>query len=125
MSDIMADDENTAKAPSYTVVGLNTGYKFNYGNWGMDVFGRVDNLFDRVRGLGDCQRVQRSLLRACTRPKLRRRAVGLLSLRVSKKHPYFIAAGRFYISPSGIIHQINNYFGGIIKDITWIKSISS
>ena len=34
MSDIMADDENTAKAPSYTVVGLNTGYKFNYGNWG-------------------------------------------------------------------------------------------
>ena len=48
MSDIMADDENTAKAPSYTVVGLNTGYKFNYGNWGMDVFGRVDNLFDRT-----------------------------------------------------------------------------
>ena len=47
MSDIMADDENTAKAPSYTVVGLNTGYKFNYGNWGMDVFGRVDNLFDK------------------------------------------------------------------------------
>ena len=31
----MADDENTAKAPSYTVVGLNTGYKFNYGSWGM------------------------------------------------------------------------------------------
>ena len=47
MSDIMADDENTAKAPSYTVVGLNTGYKFNYGSWGMDVFGRVDNLFDK------------------------------------------------------------------------------
>lgn len=47
MSDIMADDENTAKAPSYTVVGLNTGYKFDYGNWGMDVFGRVDNLFDK------------------------------------------------------------------------------
>nr|WP_318380847.1 TonB-dependent receptor PqqU [uncultured Enterobacter sp.] len=47
MSDIQADDENTAKAPSYTVVGLNTGYKLNYGNWMMDVFGRVDNLFDR------------------------------------------------------------------------------
>ncbi|HGB9220290.1 TPA: TonB-dependent receptor, partial [Salmonella enterica subsp. enterica serovar Enteritidis] len=30
MGDIMANDENTAKAPSYTVVGLNTGYKFNY-----------------------------------------------------------------------------------------------
>ncbi len=47
MSDIQADDENTAKASSYTVVGLNTGYKLNYGNWMMDVFGRVDNLFDR------------------------------------------------------------------------------
>jgi iron complex outermembrane receptor protein len=46
MSDI-ANDENTATAPSWTVVGLNTGYKFNYGNWMMDVFGRVDNLFDR------------------------------------------------------------------------------
>ncbi len=30
MGDIMADDENTAKAPSYTRVGLFTGYKFNY-----------------------------------------------------------------------------------------------
>ena len=47
MSDIMADDENSAKAPSYTVVGLNTGYKFNYSNLTVDVFGRVDNLFDK------------------------------------------------------------------------------
>nr|WP_318381678.1 TonB-dependent receptor PqqU [uncultured Enterobacter sp.] len=47
MSDIEADDENSASAPTYTVVGLNTGYKFSYGNWMMDVFGRVDNLFDR------------------------------------------------------------------------------
>lgn len=47
MSSIMADDENTAKAPSYTTVGLNTGYKVKQGNWMLDVFGRVDNLFDR------------------------------------------------------------------------------
>ena len=47
MSSIMADDENTAKAPSYTTVGLNTGYKVKKGNWMLDVFGRVDNLFDR------------------------------------------------------------------------------
>ena len=47
MSDIMANDENSAKAPSYTVTGLNTGYKFSYGNWMVDLFGRVDNLFDR------------------------------------------------------------------------------
>ncbi len=47
MSDIEANDENTAKAPSYTTVGLNTGYKFNYNNWMLDLFGRVDNLFDK------------------------------------------------------------------------------
>ena len=47
MSSIMAADENTAKAPSYTTVGLNTGYKVKQGNWMLDVFGRVDNLFDR------------------------------------------------------------------------------
>lgn len=47
MSDIAANDENTAKAPSYTVAGLNSGYKFRYGPWLADAFVRVDNLFDR------------------------------------------------------------------------------
>ncbi|HBR1785525.1 TPA: TonB-dependent receptor [Klebsiella quasipneumoniae subsp. quasipneumoniae] len=47
ISDIMANDENTAKAPSWTVVGLTTGYKWSYGRMDMDLFGRVDNLFDR------------------------------------------------------------------------------
>lgn len=47
MSDIMANDESTAKAPSWTVVGLTTGYKWSYGRMDMDLFGRVDNLFDR------------------------------------------------------------------------------
>ncbi|QET27813.1 TonB-dependent receptor [Klebsiella variicola] len=47
MSDIMANDENTAKAPSWTVVGLTTGYKWSYGRMDMELFGRVDNLFDR------------------------------------------------------------------------------
>lgn len=46
-SDIMANDENTAKAPSWTVVGLTTGYKWSYGRMDMDLFGRIDNLFDR------------------------------------------------------------------------------
>lgn len=46
MSDIMANDENTAKAPSWTVVGLTTGYKWSYGRMDMDLFGRIDNLFD-------------------------------------------------------------------------------
>ena len=47
MSDIMANDENTAKAPSWTVVCLTTGYKSSYGRMDMDLFGRIDNLFDR------------------------------------------------------------------------------
>ncbi|HCT4948400.1 TPA: TonB-dependent receptor [Klebsiella pneumoniae] len=47
MSDIMANDDNTAKAPSWTVVGLTTGYKWSYGRMDMDLFGRIDNLFDR------------------------------------------------------------------------------
>ncbi|EIW8698812.1 TonB-dependent receptor [Klebsiella pneumoniae] len=47
MSDIMANDENTAKAPSWTVVGLTTGYKWSYGRMDLDLFGRIDNLFDR------------------------------------------------------------------------------
>ena len=38
---------NTAKAPSYTLVGLFTGYKYNYHNLTVDLFGRVDNLFDK------------------------------------------------------------------------------
>lgn len=61
MSDIMANDENTAKAPFRTVVGLTTGYKWSYGKMDMDLFGRVDNLSGSpLRRLGDCQRVQRS-----------------------------------------------------------------
>ncbi|ADU69094.1 TonB-dependent receptor PqqU [Pantoea sp. At-9b] len=48
MSDIAADDENDVKAPAYTVVGLNSGYKWLVReNWTLDLFGRVDNLFDR------------------------------------------------------------------------------
>ncbi len=47
MGDIMADDENTAKAPSYTLVGLFSGYKYNFHNLSVDLFGRVDNLFDK------------------------------------------------------------------------------
>ncbi|EPF16883.1 TonB-dependent siderophore receptor [Cedecea davisae DSM 4568] len=48
MSDIQADDQNDAKAPTYTTTSLNTGYKLHVKqNWLLDVWGRVDNLFDR------------------------------------------------------------------------------
>ena len=39
MGDIMADDENTAKAPSYTLVGLFTGYN-TLPQLTVDLFGR-------------------------------------------------------------------------------------
>ncbi|WP_345831075.1 TonB-dependent receptor PqqU [Erwinia sp. HDF1-3R] len=48
LSSIQADDENDAKAPSWTVVSLNTGYRFNWDKWSLDLFSRVDNLFDRA-----------------------------------------------------------------------------
>ncbi|RPH22527.1 TonB-dependent receptor [Buttiauxella warmboldiae] len=49
MSDIQANDENTATAPTYTVASLNSGYKLRFRErWMLDVWGRVDNLFDRV-----------------------------------------------------------------------------
>lgn len=47
MSDIQANDANDAQAPSYAVTSLNTGYRFNWSQWSLDLFGRVDNLFDR------------------------------------------------------------------------------
>ncbi|QKJ87150.1 TonB-dependent receptor [Paramixta manurensis] len=47
MSDIQANDQNSAQAPAYSVTALNSGYKFRHENWLLDVFGRVDNLFDR------------------------------------------------------------------------------
>ena len=47
LSGIMANDKNSERAPGWTVVGLTTGYKLGAGNWVMDLFGRVDNLFDR------------------------------------------------------------------------------
>jgi iron complex outermembrane receptor protein len=48
MGSIQADDENDAKAPSYTVVGLSSGYKFGWDKLSLDLFSRVDNLFDKA-----------------------------------------------------------------------------
>ncbi|MBT9432933.1 TonB-dependent receptor [Candidatus Sodalis endolongispinus] len=47
MSDIDVDDENSQQAPAYTVAALDTGYRYVLGNWLMNLYGRVDNLFDR------------------------------------------------------------------------------
>lgn len=47
LSDIAANDQNTVRAPAYTVVGVNSGYKWLVRDWSLDLFGRVDNLFDR------------------------------------------------------------------------------
>lgn len=47
MGDIMVNDENIVKVFLYIVVGLNIGYKFNYSQFIVDIFGWVDNLFDK------------------------------------------------------------------------------
>jgi len=47
LSNIAANDQNSAQAPSWTVVGLNSGYKWLADNWTLDLFGRADNLLDR------------------------------------------------------------------------------
>lgn len=47
LSTIQANDANTAQAPAYTTTSLNTGYKLLKDNWTLDVYTRVDNLFDK------------------------------------------------------------------------------
>ncbi|MGD8204702.1 TonB-dependent receptor PqqU [Pantoea sp. FN0305] len=47
MGEIQANDSNSEQAPAYAVTALNGGYKYRAGNWVLDLFGRVDNLFDR------------------------------------------------------------------------------
>ena len=44
---IQANDENTASAPGYAVVGLQGGYLLKWQRWQFNAFARVDNLFDR------------------------------------------------------------------------------
>jgi len=47
MSDIEVNDENSEQAPAYTVASVNAGYRFNWNKVTLDLFTRVDNLFDR------------------------------------------------------------------------------
>lgn len=47
LSAIQTNDRNSEQAPAWAVTALNGGYKFRSGNWVLDLFGRVDNLFDR------------------------------------------------------------------------------
>ena len=47
LSQIQVNDRNSEQAPAYAVTALNGGYKWRSGNWVLDLFGRVDNLFDR------------------------------------------------------------------------------
>lgn len=47
MSNIAANDSNAVRAPSYAITSVNSGYKWLVDAWTLDLFGRVDNLFDR------------------------------------------------------------------------------
>ncbi|VTO23861.1 tonB-dependent receptor yncD [Klebsiella variicola] len=88
MSDIMANDENTAKAPSWTVVGLTTGYKWSYGRMDMDLFGRVDNLFDREYvGSVIVNESNGRYYEPAPRTQLRHRPEPRLALRITRPFP--------------------------------------
>lgn len=47
MSDIQVNDENSEQAPAYTVASVSAGYRFNWSKVTLDLFTRVDNLFDK------------------------------------------------------------------------------
>lgn len=47
MDKIYVDDINSDTAPSYTVVAANVGYLWVNGDWKINSYARVDNLFDR------------------------------------------------------------------------------
>ena len=47
LSRIAANDANTANAPGYALAALHAGYMRRWERWELDVFARVDNLFDR------------------------------------------------------------------------------
>ncbi len=47
ISRIQANDANTASAPGYVVAAVHAGYNRRFGPWNLNVFARVDNLFDR------------------------------------------------------------------------------
>ncbi|MEO8249920.1 MAG: TonB-dependent receptor [Burkholderiales bacterium] len=47
LSRIQANDENSAGAPGYAVVGIQGGYLLRWNNWQFNAFARIDNLFDR------------------------------------------------------------------------------
>ncbi len=47
ISRIQANDANTASAPGYVVAALHAGYTQRFGPWNLNVFARIDNLFDR------------------------------------------------------------------------------
>nr|WP_240494282.1 TonB-dependent receptor [Pantoea sp. 1.19] len=47
MSSIAANDANSVKTPSYTVAGASAGYRWLVKQLEVDLYSRVDNLFDR------------------------------------------------------------------------------
>ena len=47
LSRIQANDENSASAPGYAVLGIQAGYLLRWKNWDFNGFARIDNLFNR------------------------------------------------------------------------------
>ena len=47
LSRIAANDANSANAPGYALAALHGGFRKRWERWELDVFARIDNLFDR------------------------------------------------------------------------------
>ncbi|MFT4020915.1 MAG: TonB-dependent receptor, partial [Acinetobacter sp.] len=47
MDKIYVDDQNMDSAPSYTISSANLGYAWNFKDWSLKSYVRVDNLFDK------------------------------------------------------------------------------
>lgn len=47
LSRVYADDQNTARAPGYATTALHAGYARRVGQWDLNAFARVDNVFNR------------------------------------------------------------------------------
>ncbi|PKH27034.1 TonB-dependent siderophore receptor [Enterobacterales bacterium CwR94] len=47
MGSIEANDANTVSAPSWTIAGVNAGYRWSRDSLDVDLYSRIDNLFDR------------------------------------------------------------------------------
>ncbi|RQW63197.1 TonB-dependent receptor [Vibrio viridaestus] len=47
VGEVQVNDANTDHAPAYSVTDFSGGYKYDFKDWQLDIYGRVNNVFDR------------------------------------------------------------------------------